>query len=178
MHKYFNRFGSVSLSRTLLCFLYSACCQFQEQGKVLAKLFANSKDKSQQQQQQHAMKALLLYVHMSSTLPTTRTTQRYPALPYTTLHYTYRSTGWGWVWFHWKLFIFFSVAMKIQLAAEALINGASKAIPLVENRSGFPHVLPACPSRAVCPTACQRKLKLNTCCCGPKAQPIYPSARK
>lgn len=47
MHKYFNRFGC------------AACCQFQEQGKVLRKLFANSKDKSQE----HAMKALLLHTH-------------------------------------------------------------------------------------------------------------------
>lgn len=47
MHKYFNRFGC------------AACCQFQEQGKVLRKLFASSKDKSQQ----HAIKALLLHIH-------------------------------------------------------------------------------------------------------------------
>lgn len=47
MHKYFNRFGC------------AACCQFQEQGKVLRKLLANSKDKSQK----HAIKALLLHIH-------------------------------------------------------------------------------------------------------------------
>lgn len=104
MHKYFNRFGC------------AACCQFQEQGKVLRKLLANSKDKSQK----HAIKALLLHIHAHVRMHMANVST--PTLLGKAVNrLRLRSMS---VCVHKELFIFLSVAMKIQLAAEALINGA------------------------------------------------------